>query len=414
MEEENIFFDYENQPGKIEEKIDMPKGEKPKISIITSYYNADKYIEQTYNTVVSQTFPYWEWIIVDDGSTSEVAKLALEEIAKKDSRIFVYHKENEGLAKGRDFAIQKATTNYIFPLDADDLIDKTILECSFWALETFPEAVWAYTNIVGFEGMIYLDARKFDIEKMKTDNQITATALIRREKIEELGGYSKAARHINEDWHLWLRMLQKGYFPVHMRFYGFWYRRKEKGSLLKQINNPNNKLRIEAIANEASKITQNIEAIELPRTENFKISKLDYSNFPKLRSNGVLIIAPHIKTDKHVLEIAKKEKNVTILTTTACPYIGRKWCEEVADVFDMTTFLAEENYMDFIKYIIKTRDIKKVYLCNQEIELDEQIEIIKENYVEDESEYAIYEKKYKQSKTILGKIARRIKRRLSL
>lgn len=186
MKQEDIFFDYEKQPGITAEKIEMPKGALPKISIITSYYNAEQYVWQTYGCVVSQTFPYWEWIIVDDGSTSTAAKETLEQIQKQDDRIKVYYKENEGLAKGRDYAISKATSSYIFPLDADDLIDKTMLECSYFALETFPDATWSYSNIVGFESMRYLDDRSFDVEKMKTDNQITATALIRKEKIEEL------------------------------------------------------------------------------------------------------------------------------------------------------------------------------------------------------------------------------------
>lgn len=186
MEEEKIFFDFEKQPGKTLQKIDMPEGAKPQISIVTSYYNSNKYLKQTVYSVLNQTFPYWEWIIVDDGSTDKKAIEDLENIAKLDNRINIYHKENEGLAKGRDYAIEKATCKYIFPLDADDLIDKTILECSFWALESFKSAVWAYTNIVGFESMTYLDSRKFDTEQMKKDNQITATALIRKEKMQEL------------------------------------------------------------------------------------------------------------------------------------------------------------------------------------------------------------------------------------
>lgn len=417
MEEENIFFDYQKQPGKVLNKIEMPQGSKPKISIITSYYNSDEYLWQTFCTVENQTFPYWEWIIVDDGSAKEKTDI-LDKIASQDSRIYIYHKENEGLAKGRDFAISKATTNYIFPLDADDLIDKTMLECSFWALETFPKATWCYSNIVGFQNMIYLDAREFDVEKMKVDNQITATALIRRKAIEELGGYQKAKRYINEDWHLWLRMLQKGYFPIHMRFYGFWYRRKEKNSLLKQINDPHseaNLLRLEAIKDEAMKVKQKVEAIELPTklAKETEIIDMNYADFPEVYfGNNVLIIAPWLRTDKHVLEIVEKEKDkhITIITTKPCNYIGRQWYEDKAEVFDLTTFLAQKNHEDFIKYIIKTRNVKKVYFCNTDkIQLDSNIEVICDSYIEDESMYAVYEKKYKKSKTLWGKILRKLR-----
>lgn len=419
MEEENIFFDYTKQPGKIENNVKIPENEKPKVSIITSYYNSEKYLMQTYNCVVAQTFPYWEWIIVDDGSTSQESIFLLKELENKDNRIHVYHKENEGLAKGRDYAISKAMTEYVFPLDADDLIDKTMLECCYFALQAFPEAVWAYSNTVGFGSMKYLDYRKFDTQTMKTDNQITATALIRKNKIAELGGYSVAKRYINEDWHLWLRMLQRGYYPVHMHFYGLWYRRKETESLLKEINNeknPNNKLRIEEINREADKITKNVDAIELPDAKINTQYSIDIDNWKCLHKNGenVLIITKALKTDKHVLDIVNKEngKHITILTTKECPYIGRQWYEELAEVFDMTTFLPYNSQIDFINYIIKTRCISKIYLCNEpslENNLKNQAEVIVENFDEDESQYAKYERRYKFSKTIIGRAIRKLK-----
>ena len=68
---------------KIEEKN---KIENPIISIVTPYFIAEEYIEETARSVLSQTFPFFEWIIVDDGSSKE-AKEKLKEIEKLDSRI---------------------------------------------------------------------------------------------------------------------------------------------------------------------------------------------------------------------------------------------------------------------------------------------------------------------------------------
>ena len=90
---------------------------------------------QTINCVFNQTFPYWEWIIVDDGSTQEEALDYLKQVEKMDNRIKVYHKENEGLAKGRDYAIKHSKTKYILPLDADDLIEPTYIETLYWTME---------------------------------------------------------------------------------------------------------------------------------------------------------------------------------------------------------------------------------------------------------------------------------------
>ena len=65
-------FNYDLYPGR---KREIEKYEieniEPKITIVTAYYNGHKYIDETINSVLNQTFPYWEWIIVNDGSTNE-------------------------------------------------------------------------------------------------------------------------------------------------------------------------------------------------------------------------------------------------------------------------------------------------------------------------------------------------------
>ena len=121
MKEDNFFWEYKYEPGKkaIEQNIETSKI-KPLVSIITSYYNSNKFMWQTINCVLNQTFQSWEWIIVDDGSNNKEAVEYLEEVKKIDQRIKIYHKENEGLAKGRDYAIKYATTKYILPLDNEE------------------------------------------------------------------------------------------------------------------------------------------------------------------------------------------------------------------------------------------------------------------------------------------------------
>lgn len=313
----------------------------------------------------------------------------------------------------------------IFPLDSDDLMDKTMLECSYFALKSFPKATWAYADVVGFGSMRYLDSKPFNVEKMKTDNQITATALIRKDRVLELGGYGLAKRYVNEDWHLWLRMLQKGYFPVHMRFYGLWYRRKETKSLLKEVNNPknpNNKLRLEELKKEADKISTEVKSIELPNDNTYaETSKLDINNCTNTFSKkaSVLIITNKLSTDKHIFDIIEKEadKNVIIITTESSPYIGRQDYEQRAQVFDTTTFLPPDNQLDFIKYVINSRDIHRVYLCNEftyEQKLNNDLEVIKMKYTEDNSRYQLMEKKYKFRKTFFGRVIYKIKRMAGL
>ena len=71
-------FDYTKEPGKYVIQRGLSMDNAPLMSVITPYYNAGKYFEQTFNCVMNQTFPWFEWIIVDDGSTDtdSISKLA--------------------------------------------------------------------------------------------------------------------------------------------------------------------------------------------------------------------------------------------------------------------------------------------------------------------------------------------------
>ena len=82
--------DYSLYPGRNREVIDFKEIdiEKPEITIITAYYNGNKYIDETVNSVLNQTFPAWEWIIVNDGSTDEESIEKLKEIEKIDKRLW--------------------------------------------------------------------------------------------------------------------------------------------------------------------------------------------------------------------------------------------------------------------------------------------------------------------------------------
>lgn len=378
MKDDKFFWNYEKEPGKVL-KNDYIKGteEKPLVSIITSYYNSQEFMWQTINCVLNQTFPYWEWIIVDDGSTDENAVKYLEEVKNIDSRIKIYHKENEGLAKGRDYAIKYSSTNYVLPLDADDLIEPTYIETLYWTLETNKDASWAFTNSLGFGKYVYLVDQVFDSEKMKTENQITATALIRKDKILSLGGYGVAKRYVNEDWHLWLRMLAHDYFPVQVTYYGFWYRRR-KESLLTEINDDKkqeNELRLRDLKIEADKITKRVETIIYPNKEH-NINSLQYialdwqKTLPENGKNYVLYILPNTGLDKGVYKSIKKESyksNIIIITldnTKHSHYALRQKYEEFSTVFDLTTFLDGKYWLGFIEYIIKTRNISNIYVSD--------------------------------------------------
>lgn len=96
-------------------------------SVIVPIYKIENYIDRCIESVLSQTFPDFELILVDDGSPDNCPKIC-DDYAKKDSRIKVIHKKNGGLVSARQEGIRAARGKYIFNLDGDDFITSNALK----------------------------------------------------------------------------------------------------------------------------------------------------------------------------------------------------------------------------------------------------------------------------------------------
>ena len=379
MEEEK-YFDYTMMPGKELTKNKAINDGKPIISIVTGYYNCKKYIKETAISVINQTFPYWEWIIINDGSTEEGTKEILEEIANMDSRIKIYNEKNRGRLKARDYAISKTQCDLLFILDADDAIDKTMLECSYWTLKTNPKATWVYADLVNFDGQEFLWRKIFNLDVEKKENIIPVCSLIKKQAVLDVGGYAAVDDDVHEDWHMWLRMLEKGLFPIRMNYYGFWYRKKKEGGILDSINKNKEKDKHarEEIQKQAKKIKEDVHAIQFPTTTKSNFDAYPYTfNWERKPINNakekirLLFIFPWFKVggaDKFNLDlISRLDSNkfdITIVTTETSEYVWRQKFEKYAEVFDLTSFLHRQDWPAFIHYLIKSRNIDIVMNSN--------------------------------------------------
>ena len=98
------------------------------LSIIIPVYNGDRYLRDTLQSVLNQTYQNFELILVDDGSTDNTA-LICDEYALKDDRIKVVHQKNSGMSKARDIGYQMALpdTSIAF-LDGDDIFDSRMFQ----------------------------------------------------------------------------------------------------------------------------------------------------------------------------------------------------------------------------------------------------------------------------------------------
>ncbi len=377
--DEQKYFDFTKEPGKELSKRNIINDGKPLISIITPYYNAEKYIDQTANSIFNQTFPYFEWIIINDGSTSKNTKEVFEKLQKRDNRVKIYSKENAGPAKARYFGAQKASADILFCLDADDLIDNTMLECGYFTLLTNQDATFAYTPICTFGKECYLYSPLFNTIKEKKENIVSVASFIRKEAFLEIEDYNKLPKGVHEDWYMWLSFLSKGYKPVRMNFYGFWYRRMDTGRLNKiNSNKKTSKLAEKYIKNVGKNIKKNVGAIQFP------VDDYSFDTYPKelkwdrkpINVKGekkrILCMFPWSVmggADIFNLNLLKGLKDngyeITVVTTEPQKYMYRQKFEEVVDeYFDLTTFLHRKDWAPFISYLISSRNIDIVFESN--------------------------------------------------
>jgi len=126
----------------------------PKISIIIPVYNAEKYLRQCIDSVLSQTFTDFELILIDDCSPDHCSQIC-EDYAKQDLRIkVIHHKINQGSVISRKAGLDNSTGDYILFVDSDDWIEKNMTE------RLYQKAISDYSDIV------YCDLIRFEGEKL--------------------------------------------------------------------------------------------------------------------------------------------------------------------------------------------------------------------------------------------------------
>lgn len=371
-------FDFTRQPGEKGWCLDYTKTGKPLVSIITPFYNACDFIMQTVKCVLNQTFPYFEWVIVDDGSTDPNALEILKKIEQMDPRICVMHKENGGPAAARNYGVRNSSTDLILPLDSDDLIEPPFLEYCWWMLQKNPGAVWAYTGSLGFGSIEYLWDQRFDPIRLKRENHLTITALIRKESFLALGGYEER-KSFNEDWQLWLKLVAEGNYPVQSTGEPlFWYRRSNSGELStvmdKGVNEKRNR---KLIAQTAARVKNPKEPVIYPRSYTYdwaepKLSRWELHVHSEKRKTNILFLFPHMVmggADKFNLDLIagldpdKFETGIITMIPSPNDWLQR-FREATPNIFNLPNFVAPEDYAEFISYYIKSRQVDILFLSN--------------------------------------------------
>lgn len=199
----------------------------PMVSIITPTFNRAPFIEQAVNSVLAQTYPEFELIIVDDGSTDDT-KARLEP-ALEDSRVKYFFQSNQGQSVARNEALSHAKGEFICFLDSDNYWPKTKLEEQIDIFSENPDVDIVYGDTITIDEHGNELSRKNmkrysgNIAKfMVRDNCVSMnTALARRKCFDELGGMNEK-RRVADDYDLWLRFSAKYRYLYVPRFFAFY------------------------------------------------------------------------------------------------------------------------------------------------------------------------------------------------
>ncbi|MBQ9183247.1 MAG: glycosyltransferase family 2 protein [Neisseriaceae bacterium] len=211
-----------------------------KVSVIIPCHNHAKYVGETIDSVLNQTYQNIEIIVVNDASTDNSSEVIQKYADKYPQIIFIDEKENIGVIEVRNKAISMAQGDYILPLDADDKIHPTYIEKAVNILENNPKIGVVYAKACFFGNQDGLwELENFNKEKMLFDNLVYAAALFRKTDFFRVGGFNQNMRGGYEDWDLWLSFIEHDFDFYRIEEVLFFYRmhgrsRSEKANKIEE------------------------------------------------------------------------------------------------------------------------------------------------------------------------------------
>lgn len=196
----------------------MTDDKAPPLSVVMSVYNGRRYLRQAVESILTQTFRDFEFIIIDDGSTDESPAM-LDAYARGDSRVKVIHQANTGLTYALNVGILASHAPLIARMDADDISHPTRFEKQMAYMATHPRCAALGTAV----RLITRRGDVINIERNPTDHATIEkrllegaggiirhpAAMLRREMLDKIGLYRDITRS-SQDLDLYLRLARVG------------------------------------------------------------------------------------------------------------------------------------------------------------------------------------------------------------
>lgn len=225
----------------------------PLVTVIMPFLNAEKFIEESINSVFNQTYHHWQLMLVDDGSSDQSTQIALKYAEQYPNQIYYLehpNRQNLGLGLSRNLGIRQSIGEYVAFLDADDIWLPEKLEKQLEIFQANPKAgmvFGAHNRWYSWTGkpedidqdeiflpiwgsdippdtLIYPPKFFIDYLKDLVGTPLTCGALIKRQVIEEVGFFDREVSFLNEDGPFFARIYLK--VPVFMES-GCWDRYRQ-------------------------------------------------------------------------------------------------------------------------------------------------------------------------------------------
>jgi glycosyltransferase involved in cell wall biosynthesis len=195
------------------------RSSRPTVSIITAAYNADRFVADTLRSVQAQSFPHWEHLIVDDGSTDGTADV-VEKFRAHDNRFQLIRARKIGLSAARNLALSHARGAHFALLDSDDMWMPHYLTDQVAFLERHPEVDIVSANAINlggaFDGQPLLPRKIGGIyqlslmDMIEDEEAVCIMSMFRRKVVEGIGNFDVTMCG-SEDYDFWLRAVSAGF-----------------------------------------------------------------------------------------------------------------------------------------------------------------------------------------------------------
>ncbi|GAA1840810.1 glycosyltransferase [Agromyces salentinus] len=194
----------------------------PLVSIVMPVWNREAQLLEAVESVLTQTFPDWELIIVDDGSDDGTYAAACD-AAARDRRIIAIQVPHGGVCAARNAGLDAARGTYLAFLDSDNNWDPAFLDLACRALaDTDAVGVYSALQIVDIDGAIRFRGGQVGFDDLLIENAIDMNCLLtRRAIVEQIGGFDVQLRRW-VDYDLVLRLAKLGSFE-YLPFRGCYY-----------------------------------------------------------------------------------------------------------------------------------------------------------------------------------------------